>query len=177
MADPTETPNPAEPALPPRMTMHTQFVRDLSFENPRGPAALNDPDDKPQVEVQVNVETKRTAEHADRYEVALKINATAKKKAGPAFLLELDYCGVFEITGFGDNVLAQVLLVECPRLLFPFARRIAADAVRDGGFPTLFLDPIDFLGLYRQRLSEEARKARPMAAPGAQAGNGGVKPS
>ena len=176
MADPTDTPSPTEaaPAPQPRMSMHTQFVRDLSFENPRGPAALSDADDKPQVEVQVNVETKRVPEHPERYEVALKINATAKKKAGPAFLLELDYCGVFEIAGFENNVLAQVLLVECPRLLFPFARRIAADAVRDGGFPTLFLDPIDFLGLYRQRLAEEARKAKLMGTP---QGNGGVKPS
>jgi preprotein translocase subunit SecB len=165
MSDQTDPAKPAEPAAAPapRMVMHTQFVRDLSFENPRGPAALGDADDKPQVEVQVNVESKRVPEHADRYEVALKINATARKKTGPAFLLELDYCGVFDITGFDNNVLAQVLLVECPRLLFPFARRIAADAVRDGGFPTLFLDPIDFLGLYRQRLSEEARKAKVMS--------------
>ncbi len=173
MAENVDKPGGEAPAAPPRMSLVTQFVRDLSFENPRGPLAVADADDKPQVEVQVNVETKRSAAATDRYEIGLKINATAKKRSGAAFLLELDYCGVFEIAGFTDNVLAQVLLVECPRLLFPFARRIAADVVRDGGFPALFLDPIDFLGLYRQRLQEEARKGRPMAVP-VKGPNGGV---
>ena len=156
--------DPGAPApQPPRLALHAQYIRDLSFENPHGPLGPGDADNKPQVDVNVNVETRRVADN--RYESSLKINAKAKQQENVAFVLELDYCGVFDVSGFPEQLLAQILLVECPRLLFPFARRIAADAVRDGGFPALFLDPIDFLSLYRQRLQQEAAKARPNLPP------------
>lgn len=141
-------------ATQPKLVLLNQYIRDLSFENPRAPASLADGEGRPQVEVQVQIETRRD-DTLGRFEVALKVNATGKRQGGIGFVVELDYRGLFEIGGFQQNVLPQVLLVECPRLLFPFARRIVADAVRDGGFPPLFLDPIDFLTLYRQRLQQE----------------------
>lgn len=175
---PEDTAKPGAPetgaAASPRLMLVGQFIRDLSFENPHGPLGQGEGDSRPQVEVQVNVETRRAEDSRERYEVALKINAAAKKGTATAFLLELDFRGLFDIVGFPDNLLPQVLLVECPRLLFPFARRIAADAVRDGGFPALMIDPIDFLSLYRQRLAEE-HKRRASAEPPPPAGNGGLQ--
>lgn len=151
---------PAEGAAGPRLRVIGQYVHDLSFENPHGPTVTADPEQKPQVEVTVNVETRRGGDQPNRYEVLLKINAVAKRTAETAFLLELDYRGMFEVAGFPDNLLGQVLLVECPRLLFPYARKIASDTVQDGGFPAFMLDPIDFLALYRARLAQEAQKGK-----------------
>lgn len=156
----------------PRLMLVGQFIRDLSFENPHGPLGQGEGDARPQVEVQINVESRRSEDSRERYEVALKINAAAKKGGATSFLLELDFRGLFDVVGFPDNLLPQVLLVECPRLLFPFARRIAADAVRDGGFPALMIDPIDFLSLFRQRLAEEQKRRATAEAP-APATNGG----
>ncbi|MSP83637.1 MAG: protein-export chaperone SecB [Alphaproteobacteria bacterium] len=149
----------------PRLRVIGQYVRDLSFENPRGIPPQGEGEPRPQVDVSVNVETRRANDVPNRYEVALKINAAAKRGTETAFLVELDYRGLFEIAGFPNNLLGQVLLVECPRLLFPFARNIAADAVQDGGFPPFLIDPIDFLALYRARVAQEAPKAQETAPP------------
>ena len=132
-----------------QVAMLAQYVRDLSFENPNAPATLHEMQNKkPDVSVNVNVNGKRIGDEG--YEVSLKLSAEAKAEGQTAFIIELDYCAVWGIRGVPEDQLQPLLLVECPRLMFPFARRILADAVRDGGFPPVLLDPIDFGGLYRQ---------------------------
>ena len=98
-------------------------------------------------------------------EVALKITANAKQDDKPCFLTEIDYRGVFSLTGVDEKVAPQVLLIEGPRTIFPFARRIIADAVRDGGFPPLMLEPVDFVNLYRQHAVRRAAEGTEGAAP------------
>jgi preprotein translocase subunit SecB len=155
---PETTATTAAPPQGPRLRVLGQYVRDLSFENPRGLTPAGE-EVRPQVDVSVNVESRRVPDQASRFEVALKVSAAAKRGQDPAFLVELDYRGLFELAGFSDNLLPQVLLVECPRLLFPFARKIVADAVQDGGFPPFLVEPIDFLALYRARLAQEQAKS------------------
>ena len=136
-----------------RMQILTQFVRDLSFENvlaQRGTGGEVQPD----VQVSVNLDgKKRSAEN--QYEVACKLNITSKNKDSEEvlFLMEMDYVGVFQIEGVPDEQLHPYLLIECPRQIFPFMRRIVSDVTRDGGFPPLNLESIDFVRLYRQELA------------------------
>ncbi len=136
-----------------KMNVLTQFVRDMSFEDilaQKGGSGQAQPD----VQVQVNLDAKkRPTEH--QYDVAIKLNITSKNKEDDSemFILELDYAGVFHVEGVPEDQLHPFLLIECPRILFPFVRRIVSDVTRDGGFPPLNLDNIDFVALYRQEIA------------------------
>lgn len=136
----------------PQIGMLAQYVKDFSFENPNAPAVYSW-EGQPQIDVQFNLGTEQVGE--DVHETALKIEITAQSPHGVTFKLELLYAGIFGLRNVPADAVQPFLLGEAPRLLFPFARRVVADAVRDGGFPPLMLDPIDFNGLYYQQLQQQ----------------------
>ena len=145
-----------------KLTTLTQFVRDLSFENILAQQGTGG-DVQPDVSVQVNLDAKKRAtEH--QYEVVTKLKINSKNKGSDEhlFLLELDFVGVFHIEGVPEDQMHPFLLIECPRMMFPFLRRIVSDVTRDGGFPPLNLENIDFVQIYRneiaRRQSEQAAK-------------------
>lgn len=140
---------PAAPTVAPQIGVQSQYVKDLSFENPGAPGSLVAGEKAP--EIQVNVEVQARPLQKDSYEVALHITASGKSGQTTLFMVDLTYGAVCRVIGVPDEALQPVLLVECPRMLFPFARRILSDATRDGGFPPLMLNPIDFMALYRQQ--------------------------
>jgi preprotein translocase subunit SecB len=145
-----------------RMQVLAQFIRDMSFENVIAQKGLQVGEVQPDVQVQVSLDArKRPAEH--QYEVITKFKVTSKNKTNGdnLFLLELDYGGVFHVEGVTAEQLHPFLLIECPRLLFPFVRRIISDVTRDGGFPALNVDMVDFLALYRQELARRAEAQKP----------------
>jgi preprotein translocase subunit SecB len=151
-------PNGAPPQI--RFQVLAQFIRDLSFENALAQGSLVMPAVQPDIQVQVSLDAKkREVEH--HFEVATKFRIESKNRETGAtlFLVELDYAGVFHIEGVPQEQLHPLLLIECPRILFPFARRIISDVTRDGGFPSLNLDMIDFMGLYRQELLRQQQAA------------------
>lgn len=140
-----------------KMQVLAQYVRDLSFENAVAQRGLQGGEVQPDIQVQVSLDgRKRPTDH--QYEVIIKFKITSRNKtSGEAlFLMELDYAGIFLIEGVPEDQMHPFLLIECPRMLFPFARRIVSDMTRDGGFPMLNLDNVDFLGLYRQELARRA---------------------
>lgn len=144
-----------------KMQVLAQYIRDMSFENGLAQKGLQG-EVNPDVSVQVNLDAnKRSVEH--QYEVVMKVAVKSVNKGSDQtlFLLELEYGGVFHIENIPDEQLHPFLLIECPRMLFPFVRRIVSDITRDGGFPPINLDAIDFVGLYR---SELARRAQNQAA-------------
>ncbi|MEP5731266.1 MAG: protein-export chaperone SecB [Sulfitobacter sp.] len=157
-----EAPQPPQP----QMRVLGQFIRDMSFENimaQKGGSTEVQPD----VEVQVNLDAKkRTVDH--QFECSIKLNVTSKDKGGDAtlFVLEVDYVGIFHIENIPDDQIHPFLLIECPRMIFPFLRRIVSDVTRDGGFPPLNLENIDFVSLYR---NEIARRQAAEGAPTADA--------
>jgi preprotein translocase subunit SecB len=168
MAEIPQTPpgGTASQANQPRLMIQSQYVKDLSFENPRAPASLEP--GQPRPEIQVQVDARATALGGERYEVLLQIHVDAKSGGETGFVMELVYGGVFGLLNIPPDSLQALLLIECPRLLFPFARRIIADTTRDGGFPPLMLDPIDFMTLYRRRQQAEAQaqaKGQPVPNP------------
>jgi preprotein translocase subunit SecB len=144
------------------LTVVAQFIKDLSFENPMGPAKANI---RPQVDMSVDIEAK-PMEH-ELFEVALKLRVSAKHEDKPAFLLELVYAGLFVLHNIPEQIHNQILLIEAPHLLFPFARRIVADVVRDGGLPTLMIEPIDFAALYQARLEEMKKQQQAVSGSAA----------
>ena len=137
----------------PGIRILAQFIRDLSFENPRAPETLRGGAAQPQIEL--GVEMNARGREDGFFEVDLKLSATAKRDDGPVFVVELLYVGVFQITGVAGEDVEPVLLVECPRYLFPFARRIIAEVTSEGGYPPFLLDPIDFAAVYIARKSEQ----------------------
>ena len=140
-----------------------QYIKDLSFENPNAPASLSQGGEgSPELNVNVNVNAKRLSE--TDAEVELKLEAVARRGTQPLFVTEVTYAGVFQLQNVPAENLQPLMLIECPRLLFPFARQILADATRQGGFPPLLIDPVDFAALYRQKL--EAAAAEAAAAAG-----------
>jgi len=153
----------ASAANQPRLTIQTQYIKDLSFENPRAPASLEPGQGRPEIQVQVDV--RATQLDAERYEVVLQLHVDAKSGGETGFVMELVYGGLFGLANIPSESLQALLLIECPRLLFPFARRIIADTTRDGGFPPLMLDPIDFIGLFRRRQQQAEAQARPQGGP------------
>lgn len=156
MADEDQTAGAApEAAQPPQVSSKVlaQYVRDLSFENILAQKGVGG-DAQPEIQVQVNLDArKRGADN--QYEVITKLNITSKtkEKGEPLFVLELEYAGVFQIEGVPEEQMHPYLLIECPRITFPFVRRIVSDVSRDGGFPPLNLEQIDFLALYRAELA------------------------
>jgi preprotein translocase subunit SecB len=143
----------AEADAQPQIRIAAQYVKDLSFENPNAPHILTPQEGRP--EIQVGVDVQAAALDASNFEVTLRINAEATYGESAAFVGELLYGTVFVLNNIPQESLEPVLLIECPRLMFPFARRILADITRDGGFPPLMLDPIDFVGLYRQNRANQ----------------------
>jgi len=135
----------------PQVSILTQYVKDLSFENPNAPASLQMAE-QPRIEINVNVNARRSGD--DLYEVELKIEAKAMSGETTAFVVDLLYGGLFGLRNLPEEALEPFLVVEAPRILFPFARRIVADATRDGGFPPLLLEPIDFGSLYMQQQAQ-----------------------
>ncbi|MFT7058989.1 MAG: preprotein translocase subunit SecB [Pseudorhodobacter sp.] len=145
-----------------KMQVLGQFVRDLSFENAVAQRGINTADVQPDTQVAVSIDArKRSGEN--QYEVITKFRVTAKNKSTDEtlFLVELDYGGIFQVEGVPEEQLHPFLLIECPRMLFPYVRRIISDVTRDGGFPPLNIDTVDFLALYRAELGRrmEAQKA------------------
>ncbi len=152
MAD-TPANNGAQNNAMPALNALAQYCKDFSFENPNAPRSLQPQQQGPQINLQVNVNAKQLAE-AD-FEVDLTLEGNAKVgEQDVLFAFELTYSGVFRVQNIPQEQLHPVVMIECPRLLFPFARQIVADAVRNGGFPPLYIDPIDFVALYRQRAAE-----------------------
>jgi preprotein translocase subunit SecB len=141
---------------PPKMNILAQYVRDLSFENILAQKGV-DGELNPEIQVNVNIDAKkRTIDKQFDVIVKLRVDSKSKNTNNVLFVLELDYGGVFQIENIPDDQLHPYLLIECPRMLFPFLRRIVSDITRDGGFPPLNLENIDFLKLYRQEI--ERRK-------------------
>jgi preprotein translocase subunit SecB len=136
----------------PGIRILAQFARDFSFENPRAPESLRAGAAQPQIDM--GVEMNARGREDGFFEVDLKLSARAEREDGPVFHVELVYGGVFQITGVAPEDLEPVLLVECPRYLFPFARRLIADVTSEGGFPPFLLEPIDFAGVYAARKAQ-----------------------
>ena len=137
---------------PPKMNILAQYVRDLSFENILAQKGV-DGELNPEIQVNVNIDAKkRTTDKQFDVIIKLRVDSKSKNTNNILFVLELDYGGVFQIENVPDDQLHPYLLIECPRMLFPFLRRIVSDVTRDGGFPPLNLENIDFLKLYRQEI-------------------------
>lgn len=141
----------ATPGTEAQLAVLAQYVKDLSFESPAAPQSLQGPGQNPQLQVAVNVNAGPRGE--DVYEVALNIEAHAKSDTGVIYNAELVYAGLFRLKNIPQQLLQPVLFVDCPTILFPFVRRVLADVVRDGAFPPLLLDPIDFRRLYAQNMA------------------------
>lgn len=148
------TPNTA-----PSLNVLAQYIKDFSFENPNAPRSLAAPPSQPDVNIQIQVNARPGP--SGEFEVELKIDGSAKVEDNTLFAFELVFAGIFRVQGVPEQSMQPVVLIECPRLLFPFARQIIADAVRNGGFPPLMIDPVDFAALYQQRVLAE------QAGPGA----------
>ena len=169
MSETTPTPPPqgAAQQVPP-LVVNIQYVKDLSFEVPGAPQIYSHLRAAPRVDINLDVQARRITEGQSTFEVTLSIRAEATEvpatgnggseaqPGGRVFLAELAYCGVFTLSGLPDNTVEPILLVECPRILFPFARNILADVTRDGGFPPVLLQPIDFVALWQQRRAQVA---------------------
>jgi preprotein translocase subunit SecB len=147
----------------PSLNILAQYIKDFSFENPGAPRSLQARDKAPAININVNVNANPLSE--TDFDVVLALNAEAKDGDKVVFVTELVYGGVFRISGFPQEHMLPVLFIECPRLLFPFARQIIADATRNGGFPPLMIDPIDFAQMFAQRVSEEQSRTKGQGAP------------
>ena len=153
---------PPEAAAPPQLNVLAQYTKDLSFENPNAPGSLSPQAQPPQINIQINGGANAVGEND--FEVILTVEGKAENAGKLIFSFELVYGGVFRLLNIPQENLSPMLLIECPRLLFPFAREIIATAVRDGGFPPLMLDPVDFVGLYRQNMAQQAAATQGAAA-------------
>lgn len=135
-----------------QLAILAQFVKDLSFESPNAPKSLQGPGENPKLQVNVNVHAIGQGEGI--YEVDLNFEAKATSDSGVIYNVELVYAGLFRLVGIPQEMLQPVLFVDCPTILFPYLRRIVSDLTQEGGFPPLFLDPIDFVSLYRQNAGQ-----------------------
>jgi preprotein translocase subunit SecB len=159
----TETNGSAAPEAPAqiRMQVLAQYIRDLSFENVVAQKGLTSGEVQPDVTVQVSLDARKRPQ-PNQYEVINKFRVTSKNKAtgDSLFLMELEYAGIFLVEGVPDDQIHPFLLIECPRMLFPFVRRIISDVTRDGGFPALNVDTVDYLALYRQELARRTESQK-----------------
>jgi len=142
----------AAPDMQPQLTVVSQYIKDFSFENPNAPQSLAPRQEQPQIGIQINVAATPLSD--TDIEVTIKLDGKAEAGSTLLFRFELEFAGVFRIRNVPQESLNPVVLIECPRLLFPFAREIIATAVRNGGFPPLLLDPVDFVSLYRQKMAQ-----------------------
>jgi preprotein translocase subunit SecB len=155
-------PQPQQPQMAmPQIGVLAQYVKDLSFENPNAPRSMAPSTQQPAINVQINVDAAPMGE--TDIEVTLRLEGKAESQGMLLFGFELVFAGIFRIQNVPADSMQPVVLIECPRLLFPFAREIIATATRNGGFPPLLLEPMDFVGLYRQRLA--AAQASPPPQP------------
>ena len=145
-------------ATSPSLNILAQYVKDLSFENPGAPRSLQARDKAPSININVNVNANPMSD--TEFDVVLSLTAEAKDGDKMLFNAELAYCGVFRISGFPQEHIVPVVFIEWARMLFPFARPIVADATRNGGFPPLMIDPIDFAQMFTQRMAEEQLKSK-----------------
>ncbi|UPY37392.1 protein-export chaperone SecB [Sediminicoccus sp. KRV36] len=159
MSDQPNTPaNGSSAQEPMPIVLNIQFTKDLSFEVPGAPEIFATLREQPRVDLALDVQARPIQEGQNVFEVSLMIRADAKVGETPCFIAELTYCGIFTITVPQEH-LEPVLLVECPRLLFPFARNILADVTREGGFPPVMLNPIDFVQLWQNRRNQPVGNA------------------
>lgn len=157
MSDQTAQAGNGQPQQPPQLNIIGQYIKDLSFENPGAPDSLRTKDGKPNIGIQVNVSARQMGD--TDYEVDLKIDAKGESGDTVLFNTELLYSGLFRIANVPQEALQAVIMIECPRLLFPFARQIISDVTQRGGFPPLMIDPVDFAALYRQRVEQARQQA------------------
>lgn len=159
--------NPAEAAkagngAQPSLNILAQYVKDLSFESPGAPNSLRGRENAPGININVNVNANPISD--TEFDVNLTINAKAGADKDVLFNVELVYGGVFRLNGFPQEHTLPILFIECPRLLFPFARQIIAECTRNGGFPPLMIDPIDFAQMFQARMAEEQARSRVQAS-------------
>lgn len=145
---------PTESDEPQPLVVNVQYVKDLSFENPNAPGSLVGLKGAPDIHVDVDVAARGVGDNT--YEVTLTLRAHATSEERTVFLVDLIYGGVLTLTQVPDNAIEPILMIEAPRLLFPYARNIVSDATRNGGFPPLLVNPIDFAGLYRNQLAKRS---------------------
>jgi preprotein translocase subunit SecB len=143
----------ANQAQLPQLNVLGQYVKDFSFENPNAPRSLAPSQQQPQLNVQINVGVSQAA--ATDYEVTLKLEGKAESQGMVLFAFDLTFCGMFRIQNVPQEHIQPMVMIECPRLLFPFAREIVATAVRNGGYAPFLLDPVDFVSLYHQRMAQQ----------------------
>jgi preprotein translocase subunit SecB len=160
MADDSNAANNTQ-ANAPSMNLIGQYIRDLSFENPGAPGSILAGSGNPGFSVNINVAVKKQAD--DIYAVELTLNAKAERDKTLLFNVELIYGGVFRLRNVPEEQVPPLLMIECPRLIFPFARQVLASVTQQGGFPPLMMDPVDFSQIYRQNLA--ALAAQQGAAP------------
>jgi preprotein translocase subunit SecB len=146
---------PPQPGAQPSMRILGQYLKDLSFENPHAPQSLAPQKAQPEINISINVNARNLG--PSDFEVELHIDAKATSESKVVFATEILYAGVFRLENFPQNMLHPAVLIECPRMLFPFARQILGDATRNGGFPPLMLDPIDFAGMYQKRMAAQVQ--------------------
>jgi len=139
--------------FPPQLNVLAQYIKDFSFENPNAPRSLTPSQQPPSINIQINVNVRPLADQD--IEVELKLEGRADAAGSLLFGFDLAYAGVFRIQNIPQENVHPIVMIECPRLLFPFAREIIATAVRNGGFPPLLIDPVDFVSLYRQKMSDQ----------------------
>jgi len=154
----------ADPAAPepaaPNISVIAQYTKDFSFENPNAPSSLlQQQQQQPQISIQINVNPKQLS--VTDFEVELKLEGKAELIGNVLFAFDLNYAGVFRMTNIPQENLGPLLMIECPRLLFPFAREIISTAIANGGFPPLMLHPVDFVGLYQRRLADMQASQQP----------------
>jgi preprotein translocase subunit SecB len=154
-----QMPNQAQNQAP-QLSVLTQYIKDFSFENPNAPRSLA-PNQQPTVSLQINVNANPLA--ATDFEVELKLEGKTEAAGTVMFSFDLAYAGVFRIVNVPQESMNAIIMIECPRLLFPFAREVVAAAVRSGGFPQFLIEPIDFVALYRQRMEQQMSPPQPSA--------------
>jgi preprotein translocase subunit SecB len=154
-ASPANLTAPApQPGQQPSLKILGQYLKDFSFENPNAPLSLAPQQKQPDINISVNVNARNLG--PSDFEVELHLDAKATSEGKVVFAADLLYAGMFRLENFPANLLHSAVLIECPRMLFPFARQILADATRNGGFPPLMLDPIDFASMYQKRMQQQA---------------------
>ncbi|GAA4658872.1 protein-export chaperone SecB [Bartonella pachyuromydis] len=141
----------------------TQYLKDFSFENPSAPRSLRPREKSPQIDININVNANPIGD--DNYDVVLSLSVKASDDAETLFHVELIYGGVFHIKNIPQEHVMPLVFIECPRLLFPFARQIISNATQNGGFPPLWIDPIDFAALFQKRLAEEQNDNQSQVQP------------
>lgn len=164
MADDNQTANAAAAntaGAAPSMNLMGQYIRDLSFENPGAPGSIMLGGGNPAFNVAISVAVKKQDD--DVYAVELNLNAKANRAEQVLFNVELVYGGVFRVRNVPENQLSTLLMVECPRLIFPFARQVLASVTQQGGFPPLMMEPVDFFAIYRQNLAKLAAQQQASA--------------